>query len=474
MDSLEAMSASEETRRLRADNKRMQGQLSALKTEVIALRKAFSERPWQPPPGNRPVETQEVPQAVLDLMEDQHRSLLVTLGEMVNVRLGEMEKRLPPAPVVRPPLAADRRLVADTPSMSDPRVEPSPSQCSKKKKKKHSPAAKAPAKPASTATTAQQLQHGAAAMQSAARTAHAAAPSSVTEWTEVVRRKPKKKPSSPPAAPAPRVNRKSKAKITTPKSTAVVITLKPEAVKENVSYKDALGRATATLELGTVGLDFVRVRSTATGARIIEVPGADSGKTADALAEKLEGIIGDVATITRPVKTADLRITGLDESVDAERVQRAVATKGGCTLDQVKVVGNIRTGPYKTGSVLVRCPVATAKVLIAARRLLVGWSSAQVRALDPLPMRCFRCLGTGHSRALCPSPIDRSNLCFRCGKEGHKSATCNAEPRCAVCIHARRPAGHVMGGRACAPPPTRGKMAFQVRATEPAEGEMET
>lgn len=43
--------------------------------------------------------------------------------------------------------------------------------------------------------------------------------------------------------------------MTTPKTTAVVSTLKPEAVEQKISYKDDLGRAMSTLELGSVGLD---------------------------------------------------------------------------------------------------------------------------------------------------------------------------------------------------------------------------
>lgn len=252
--------------------------------------------------------------------------------------------------------------------------------------------------------------------------------------------------------------------MTTPRTTAVVITLKPEAIERKVTYKDALGRATSALKLGAVGLDSVRVRNTATGARIIEVPGADSAKQADDLAEKLEGIIGDVAVVTRPFKKAEIRITGLDETIDPGGVQKAVATMGGCPLDQI-TVGNIWTLPNGTGSISVRCPVPTAKTLVAAGKVLVGWSSAQVRMMDPLPMRCYRCMGTGHTRVMCPSPVDRSTLCFRCGKEGHKSATCTAVPCCAVCTHARRSAVHVMGGRACKPPPAKGKASTWIKQT---------
>lgn len=99
-------------------------------------------------------------------------------------------------------------------------------------------------------------------------------------------------------------------------------------------------------------------------------------------------------------------------------------------------------------------------------KILVGWSAAKVRALEPLPMRCFRCMGTGHTRALCPSPVDRGELCYRCSKPGHKAAECEAEAFCSVCHQAKRPTGHVMGGRSCAPPPKKGLNGPGIRAPE--------
>lgn len=460
MDSLELYSTDDETRRLMADNKRMRGELTAMRAEMVALRTAFNERT-----------NLASPQGLENVVEGLKKTLLVSLGTMINVRLGEIEKRLPPEPVLRPPLAADRRSKSPTSPIIGQSI----------RKKRNPPATTAPAEnfltfAAKTFTAAAAAKKRNAAAQSVTQRQEltpTVAPTPTTEWTEVRRKRKRKKPKKT-HQPAASIKTPMRAKkLTTPKSTAVIIQLTPEAVQQKVSYKDAIGRATSSLKLDTVGLDFVRVRNTATGARIIEVPGADSADKADALAEKLKGLIGDVAVITRPVKTADLLISGLDESVTVEDIQRAVAAKGGCSMEQVKV-GNIRTRPNGSGSSLIRCPVTVAQALITAERLLVGWSSAHVRALEPSPMRCFRCMGIGHTRALCPSPVDRSNLCFRCGKEGHKSNICTADPCCAVCSHARRPAGHVMGGRACVPVHVKGKVATQTLVSETTEGQMET
>lgn len=248
-----------------------------------------------------------------------------------------------------------------------------------------------------------------------------------------------------------------------------MITLRPEAVADKAaSYKDVIAAATSAFELSEVGIDHVRVRSTATGARIMEVPGATSGDKADRLAEKLRGVVGELAVITRPVKTADFRVTGLGESATPEMVQRAVADRGQCVLEQVKV-GAIKMANNGMGTAVVRCPVSAAKLVAAGGRLKVSWFSAGVQILEPLPMRCFKCMGIGHTRALCPSSVDRQGLCHRCGQEGHATEACKAAaPRCAVCAAGRRPAVHIMGSRACAPPPTKGRNA--VAPMRPAEG----
>lgn len=277
----------------------------------------------------------------------------------------------------------------------------------------------------------------------------------------------KRKPGQPAAAPkkaqpaatsSAGPNQKAKAKMTPPRSSAVVVTLQPEAIAQGVCYKTALLKAKQVIALPDLGISGVMTRHTATGARIIELPGAKSAEAADRLAAKLSEALAGVATVTRPTKCADLRITGLEESITRQDVIDAVAAKGGCNPDQVKAA-EIRFGPNGAGSVNLKCPISAAKVILNGGRLLVGWSSARVRALDALPMRCFKCMGIGHTRMTCPSDKERVDLCFRCGRPGHKSAGCMAEARCVVCAEAGRPAGHTMGGRNCNPPPTKARAA---------------
>lgn len=213
----------------------------------------------------------------------------------------------------------------------------------------------------------------------------------------------------------------------------------------------------------SLGVGPAKCRSTQTGARIFEFPGAESAVQADIFAAKLREVVVDLAKVARPTKCATLLITDLDDSITKEEVAAKIASIGGCSVEAIKT-GNIRTGPGGVGSLWVRCPIVAAKTVISGGRLLVGWSSAAIKVLEDRPLRCFKCYGTGHTSLRCPSSENRVQLCFRCGKEGHKIADCKAkEQHCAVCAASGQPAGHVMGGAKCNPPPKKGKGQVSTR-----------
>ncbi|XP_039755798.1 transcriptional regulatory protein AlgP-like [Pararge aegeria] len=435
MDSLQAMTADEEARRLRADNRRMRQEMAVLRAEVKALRTSFSAREKSPAPMRQPdldVDPQASP-ALGEMLETLKRDLFVSIGGMVNERLKQLEKRLPQEPILRPPLAADKkRGKVDHRPTDEPSAGPSPARPATTQptgRPKRSKATK-PA-PAPQAEGSAPLRKEAPHETETARTTAPTPPA----WSEVVGRKAKakskkaagRKATVPAHAPAKSPPATRKGKLTSPKSSAVVITLRPEAVATQ-SYATVMKAATSGFALSEVGVNHVRVRKSATGARIIEVPGAGSAKAADELAGKLQGLVGEWVTVSRPMKTAELRLVGLDESVTPEEVQRVAAEKGNVPPEQVRV-GAIRMGPSGTGSSLVRCPVPAAKLLIAAGR---------------------------------------------CGKDGHKAASCSADPKCAVCTQLGRKAGHVMGGLKCSPPPTKGKEAPLTRAPDTGNGQQET
>lgn len=470
LDSLQTSPMDDETRRLRADNRRLSNELDLMRREVRAIRKAFSERSLRAP--------EQLQDQSAEMLEELKRSLTISIGEMVNARLECLEERLPPQPIVRPPLAGDRRKAAQV----TPLVAKGGHDAKAVKVAKAAEAVKAAKAPKTTEATTIVKAGKAVKTADAAKTtkavkkAKAAVPTTAPrtgeptpppegEWSKAESRKKRRKrqrqrraaekaaATKEKTSQAPQ--KKTSVKLASPRTTAVLITLQPEALERGVTYAQAIARAKREVQITDLGIAGVRIRQTTTGARVLQVPGASSGEKADRLAQKIQAALGEDAKVARPTRRVELRISGLDDSVTTEEVCAAVAAKAMCPTDQVKV-GAISCGRDGTGAVIVRCPVTSAKLLVG-QRLLVGWSSAHVKVLEPLPMRCFRCMGIGHVGLQCPGGTDRSRLCYRCGKPGHVSAGCRAEPRCAVCAVSGQPAAHVMGGWSCRPPPTKPK-----------------
>jgi hypothetical protein len=178
-------------------------------------------------------------------------------------------------------------------------------------------------------------------------------------------------------------------------------------------------------------------------------PGTENAeKAADALAAKLREVVGEEAYIHRPMKCAEIRVTGLDDSSTAEEVVEAIAREGDCTTANIKP-GIVSRGMSGIGSLWVSCPVAVAKKVVETGRLRVGWVSARVVLLDAKPLRCYRCQEAGHVGAKCDRGVDRSNWCHRCGKPDHKARECTNEAHCVICAAAGKPAAHRKGGKGC-------------------------
>ena len=228
-----------------------------------------------------------------------------------------------------------------------------------------------------------------------------------------------------------------------------MITLEPGATESNITYSQVLTQFKEKVSLEDLGITDVRFRVASTGSRILELPGSSNGDKADALAQQLRGVLdGNIVSVTRPTMCAEMRISGLDDSVTSEEVAVAVSRAGGCEVEAVKV-GEVRQGRNGMGTTWVRCPVLAAKK-VSGGRLLVGFVSARVQLLQRRVQRCFRCHEVGHMAAKCTCEVDRSNHCFRCGSPGHKKDQCSADPHCPVCEAAHRPARHMLGGAACA------------------------
>jgi len=227
----------------------------------------------------------------------------------------------------------------------------------------------------------------------------------------------------------------------------------------------------ARVNLNELGIREMLPRRARTGALLLEIPGAEGGKKADALAAKLREALADRqgVAVTRPTKTAEIRVRDLEDSVSAADVAAALAEKGGCHPNEI-TVGPIRRWTVNgLGTAWVRCPLTAANRLAREGAVRVGWTRARVEVLPERALRCFKCWGMGHVRAACSSEVDRTASCYRCGTRGHQARGCDAPVNCALCADSNRPSNHRAGGPACrAPKPRRGTTRRTATALAPA------
>jgi len=218
--------------------------------------------------------------------------------------------------------------------------------------------------------------------------------------------------------------------------------------------------ARARVNLEELGIREMRPRRARTGALLLEIPGVEGAQKADALADKLRVALADKEgmLITRPQKTAEIRIRDLEDSISEEEVAVVLAEKGGCHPDEIRV-GPIRQASNGLGSAWVKCPLTAASKIVKEGTFRLGWTRAKTEVLPERTLRCYRCWDRGHVQAVCTSKKDRSRNCYRCGQEGHPARGCTAPAKCAICAESKRPVNHRAGGPACRAPIPRKKKA---------------
>jgi hypothetical protein len=446
-DSLCARTVSEETKLLQAANKKLQEEVASLRQELAQIKNTLDRTKVIPAPSQKEVRAQPHRDEIFE------RSIMAQIGSMVNARFEALEKeeRLLPAKTLRPLPASDGKASkvvlknatpVQQPKPAEKEAVPGPAQATQKKKGKKK---KTASQPAPEPTEPRPLPPAPETMN--------------RKWTAVVggrkqRRKAAAREAQAQAKSLPAATQVAK-KLRPPRSVAIVLSILPEAEKNGITYKSVIEEAKKKVNLSELDIESVRFKVAATGARMLELPGATSASKADKLAEKLREVFSsEEVRVSRPTKCTEMRLSGLDDSVTATEVADAVARIGGCTVQEVKV-GDIKSDPRGLGSVWLRCPVTAAKKVAERGRLLVGWVSAQVKVLEARPQRCYRCLETGHVYAKCTSEVDRSNLCYRCSQPGHKAKECSAEPNCCLCAAAGKTAGHRTGSKSCTAPRTK-------------------
>ncbi|XP_046974641.1 translation initiation factor IF-2-like [Vanessa cardui] len=341
----------EETALLRAQNTRLAAQVEALRKEHLELKAEmanFRREHLRREVGLLSATPDATPQPQQQQQSPQETELVRLIRQEMasfNARFSVLEGR-----ILRPPLAADQRS-APAPTYAAKAAAPratQPAQAAAAKKGKSKAAKKASA---AHAAAPQAAAPRVTQPDGRDRPASRNPPSTPdAEWKVAGDAKKKKKEARQRAKKEAHKKKEEgvaaatrrPARLRTPRSTAVALTLQPGAEERGLSYADILAKAKAEISLSDLGITGLRCKTTATGGRLLEVSGATSGPKADALAEKLRASLGsDDVRVSRPTKCAVLRISGLDDSATIEEVVAAVSKTGGCPPDQVKA-GTIR------------------------------------------------------------------------------------------------------------------------------------
>ncbi|XP_020298963.1 uncharacterized protein LOC109863171, partial [Pseudomyrmex gracilis] len=200
-------------------------------------------------------------------------------------------------------------------------------------------------------------------------------------WSQVVRRGGKRSGARGGSAAAPAPPSKGqggraaaaggkqslpKAKLAKPPRCAAV-TL--SVTDPNTKLGEVMARIRGQIDPRAFGIDAVRPRRAVTGALLIEIPGEDNEAKADKLAAAMSPLAEEMgAKVSRPTKTVELRIRGLEDSISSDEVREAVAAAGCCRPTEVKV-GRARASPGGLQSVWAQCPLAAARKVVAGGAL---------------------------------------------------------------------------------------------------------
>ncbi|CAG4914405.1 unnamed protein product [Colias eurytheme] len=466
-DSLALRTLTDETRALRAENERLRIRLDILQNDMREMRLLLHRGP---------AAAAETPQ----LSEDFEARMVRQLGELIDARLRNLETRPSSLQRPRPSIAVDgigsrvtgirqqscseasedtgprprktKTLSKQTRDVTETKEGNEKKKGQKKQKKKKGavnegqvvePALHVPPEAAVSSHPDAESPAVPTPISSGEVWSVVGKKGRVNKVQQTERSKHTTEPQRVSKPPKP-----TQSRLKAPRSAAVVLTIPTEARDSGVTYAAVIKEARSKINLKDTGIECVKFRQAVTGATIIQVSGPGSGDKADLLSARLMTLFKDRGVkVSRPVKMADLRVSGLDASITENDLKEAVAAKGECAAEQIRVsrMQQDRTGLF---AAWVNCPVIAAKKITEAR-FLVGWVAARVTIQKPRELRCFRCLEVGHVANRCTAECDRSQLCYRCGQPDHKAANCTAKPNCTICTAAGRKADHRLGGSGC-------------------------
>jgi len=140
------------------------------------------------------------------------------------------------------------------------------------------------------------------------------------------------------------------------------------------------------MDIRSLGIKELRSRK----VLMLKVPGAEGAAKADALARELQAALQDRESvrISRPIKTSEIRIKDLEDSVTSAEIAEAVANEGECQTTDVRV-GPIRQGINRLDTVWVRGPMVAANRLLRKGNLKIGWTKVRIEHFPERPVTCF-------------------------------------------------------------------------------------
>lgn len=221
-----------------------------------------------------------------------------------------------------------------------------------------------------------------------------------------------------------------------------------ELQKEGFSYAEAIKQSREKISLEEIGITETKIRRSANGGLLIEIPGEEAQKKANTLANQLRQVMQDAATVASPIKRGEIRMFGLVESVTAEEVASVVASLCECTPEEVSV-GPIRAMRSGLGMAWAKLPLGAAIKATTEGRIRIGWTIARIELLKARPLQCHKCWQYGHVKFACKSSENFLGACYNCEEHGHQVRMCSAQPRCAICQGSSRAYQHRLGGPAC-------------------------
>ncbi|XP_047041088.1 uncharacterized protein LOC124645330 [Helicoverpa zea] len=117
-------------------------------------------------------------------------------------------------------------------------------------------------------------------------------------------------------------------------------------------------------------------------------------------------------------------------------------------LSSVKLSHKSGKKDADTCNFIIEVSAQIRKALMCKDRAFINWSSCPVRDFT-LVTRCYKCQQYGHAAKSCR---ETTYICGHCGELGHSIKECTKkeeEPKCATCLHFKKPSNHKTGAADC-------------------------